>query len=255
MKAIDLRDTFIVTTLVGAWPQSRSELGPTYVRKLQAMCRASIPGIPFICFTDREIPGVCTRYLPPWLPGWWGKLYAFAPSCFPLGSRVLVMDLDTVVRDLHKVLAVDLSVPVFIRDAYMRLHAGSGIFSFRTSRETARVWLDFPHGSNGPPFKHPATESPLGLKLTDEHWLHHYIMKRPGGISYQNQQIIWDAPLGGWRGWDELLPGRVLSYKHDLNQSCEPLPDDCDIVFFDGEPRPHDVVADWNPHNIHGAAP
>jgi hypothetical protein len=226
----DLRDTFVVTVLSGNWPQNRPDLGITYVRKLQAMVRACIPGLPFVCFTDREIPGVVTRYLPPWLPGWWGKLYAFAPTNFPLGSRVLVMDLDTVVRRLDKVLDVDLGKPIFIRDAHFRTHAGSGVFTFRTTRETARIWLDFPHGSIGPPYQHPSDLTALGMKVTDEHWIHHYIQPHK------------------WLGWDEVLPGRVLSYKHDLFQSCEPLPEDCDVVFFDGEPRPHDVVAGWNPH-------
>lgn len=231
----DLRNTYIVTVLSGDWPQDRPDLGPTYVRKLQAMCRASIPGIPFYCFTDREIPGVTTRYLPPWLPGWWGKLFAFAPSNFPLGSRILVMDLDTVVRRLDSVLAVELEKPIFIRDAYFREHAGSGIFTFRASRDTARVWLDFPHGAVGPPFRHPSGT----VTLTDEHWIHHYLGK------------------DNWLGWDQVLPGRVISYKHDLMQSCEPLSDDVDVVFFDGLPRPHDVVAPWNPHalELHGAAP
>ncbi len=228
----DLRDTFIVTVLSGQWPQNKPQLGPDYVRTLQAMCRKSIPGIPFYCFTDREIPGVVTRYLPPWLPGWWGKIFAFAPSNFPLGSRILVLDLDSVVLDLHEVLAVDLDRPVFIRDAHFRTHAGSGVFSFRTSRETARIWADFPHGQRGPPFMHPTD----GPKLTDEHWMHTYLSG--------NGMIRQFA----WAGWDEVLPGHVLSYKHDLRQSYLPLPDGAGIVFFDGEPRPHDVAADWNPH-------
>lgn len=235
----DLRDTFIVTVLSGAWPQNRPDLGPMYVHRLQKMCRDSIPGIPFICFTDREIPGVVTRYLPPWLPGWWGKLYAFAPSNFPLGSRILVLDLDTVVRRLDKVLAVDLTVPVFIRDAHFRTHAGSGVFSFRTSRQTARIWLDFPYEQKGPPFQHPTG----GPKLTDEHWIHEYIMKPRDATN--------------WLGWDEMLPGRVVSYKHDLHQSCEDLAPEVDVVFFDGNPRPHEVVARWNPHALaeHGTVP
>jgi hypothetical protein len=225
----DLRDTFIVTVLSGEWPQNRPDLGITYVRKLNAMVQAAFPvkdRASFVCFTDREIPGIVTRYLPPWLPGWWGKLYAFAPSNFPLGSRVLVLDLDTVVRRLDQILAVDLERPIYIRDAAFRTHAGSGVFSFRTGTASARIWRDFPHGSKGPPFMHPVA----GPKVTDEHWMHHYL------------------PAGDWLGWDEVLPGRVLSYKHDLHQSCEPLPPECDLVFFDGEPRPHDVVADWNPH-------
>lgn len=231
----DMRDTFIVTVLSGDWPQSNPALGPTYVKKLQQMCRKCVPGISFICFTDREIPGVTTRYLPPWLPGWWGKLYAFAPSNFPLGSRVVVMDLDTVIISLDEILAVDLTTPVFIRDAYFRQHAGSGIFSFKASRDTARIWLDFPHGAKGPPFVHPLT----GPSLTDEHWIHNYLGK------------------DNWKGWDEVLPGHVVSFKHDLHQSCEDLPPEVGVVFFDGEPRPHDAVAPWNPHALaeHGARP
>ena len=234
-KIIDLRDTYVVTVLSGQWPQSRPDLGIQYVYRLKAMVNAAIPRLPFYCFTDREIPGVVTRYLPPWLPGWWGTLFAFAPANFPLGSRILVLDLDTVVRRLDRVLQLDIEQPIFIRDAHYRQHAGSGVFQFRSSKDTAQIWWDFPHGAKGPPFG----RSNGDLKLTDEHWIHHYL------------------PKLGWKGWDEVLPGGVLSYKHEFHQSCEDLPEDCDVVFFDGLPRPHDVIAPWNPHALpeHGKRP
>jgi hypothetical protein len=226
---MDLRDTFVVCALQGNWPARRPELGVEYVRSLQKQVHAQIPRLPFICLTDREIPGVVTRYLPSCLPGWWSKLYAFSPSLFPLGSRVLVLDLDTVVAGpLDEILSVDLARPVFIRDAWFLRHAGSGVFSFRVSRDTAKMWTQFPHGTKGPPFVHPNGT----LCVTDEHWLHQYI-----------QPVL----VSGWSSWCELLPGAVLSYKHHLHQSCDPLPEGCRVVYFDGDPRPHDVLADWNP--------
>lgn len=225
-QLLDLRDTYVVTVLSGDWPHSAPQLGVKYVKALREQVWSYVPRLPFICFTDREIPGVCTRYLPPWLPGWWGKLYAFAPSNFPLNSRIIVMDLDTVIAGpLDDILTVPLDKPVFIRDAWFNRHAGSGLFSFRVSARTAQIWNDFPHGSKGPPFLHPED----GLKSTDEHWLHTYLNK------------------GGWASWDELVPGQCVSYKHHLHQSCEPLPEDVRVVYFDGAPRPHEVEASWNP--------
>lgn len=235
-QMFDLRDTFIVTVLSGTWPavqpepwaQKPYELGIHYVRKLREMAWAQIPRIPFICFTDREIPGIVTRYLPWWLKGWWGKLYAFAASNFPLGSRVLVLDLDTVlVKGLVDLLSVPLDKPVFIRDAWFGTNAGSGVFSFKVSKETAKIWSDFPHGQEFPPYRVP--EGPLAV--TDEHFIQTYLPR-----------------LGGWRSWDELLgPKAVVSFKHHLNRSGGPLPPETKVVYFDGEPRPHSVVSSgWN---------
>lgn len=231
VRVRDLRDHYVVTVLHGNWPQTDPSKGIEYVRKLRAMVHKQVPGLPFICFTDREIPGVVTRYLPPWLPGWWGKLYAFAPSNFPLGSRVFVLDLDTVIAGpLDDILAVPLDKPVFIRDAWFNRHAGSGIFAFETSRDTARIWADFPHSFRGPPFPRPDGT----LKATDEHWIHHYIYPE------------------GWCAWEDVVPGQVVSYKHHLHQSHEPLPAGVRIVYFDGDPRPHDAKPPWSPWSDNG---
>ena len=227
-RVVDYRDHFVCCVLAGKWPSDAPERGPEYVRKLRDMVHKRVPGLPFICFTDREIPGVVTRYLPPWLPGWWGKIYTCASSNFPLGSRVFVMDLDTViVGPLDDILAVPLDKPVFIREAWFNQHAGSGLFAFETSRDTARIWQDFPHGYvGGPPFPHPSGT----LKGTDEHWFHHYIYP------------------DGWRSWGEVVPGQVLNYKADLHQAnLAPLPPDARVIYFDGEPRPHAVDAEWSP--------
>jgi hypothetical protein len=219
-KLIDLRDTYVVTVLHGRWPASAPELGIKYVKALRESIWQYVPRLPFLCFTDREIPGVCTRYLPPWLPGFWGKLYAFSPVHFPLNSRVLVLDLDTAITGpLDDILSVPLDKPVFIRDAWLGRAAQSGMFSFKVTPRTAQIWNDFPHGSKGPPF---------AQANSDEEWLRPYLEK------------------GGWAAWEDLVPGQVRSYKHHLHQSDEPLPDSVSVVYFDGEPRPHDVRAEWN---------
>lgn len=72
---------------------------------------------------------------------------------------------------------------------------------------------------------------------TDEQWLHHYI--------YPN----------GWAAWQDLIPGACLSYKYDIKAQnrgraeAKPIvPGSTKVIFFHGQPRPHDVVAQWNPH-------
>ena len=237
-KLMDLRDTFVVCGLSGTWPNPQPppwnekpyELGIHYVRKLREMVWAQIPRIPFICFTDREIPGIVTRYLPPYIKGWWFKMYVFAASNFPLGSRILCLDLDTCITGpLDKILSVPLDVPVFIRDAWFGTNAGSGMFSFKVSPETAKIWAEFPKGQEFPPYIHQAGKF---MAVTDEHWIQWYLKNR----------------LGGWKSWDELLgPKAVVSYKHHLHQSGAPLDPETRAVYFDGFPRPHEVVTSgWN---------
>lgn len=213
----DLRNTFVVTTLTGRWPEKRPHLGEHYVRALRASIWKQIPHLPFICFTDREILGVQTRYLPPWCKKWWGKMYAFAASNFPLGSRVLVLDLDTaIVGPLDDILSVPLENPVFLRDAWHGKDLQTGMFSFETTTETARLWLELCNA--------PKTVLDGG----DEKWLREQVGEY-------------------WAAWQDVLPGQVLSFKHDLHMNCGPLPESARVVYFDGDPRPHTQKADWNP--------
>lgn len=223
----------ITCVLQGQWPQKRPDLGVRYVTKLRDMCARHARGVPFVCFSDREIPGVETRIIPPGLPGWWGKLYNFAPGQFVHGTRVLALDLDvSIVGSLEPVLAVPLDLPVFIKGTWAHMGAHrSGVFSYQISPETDRIYTDFPRAAPRltPPFTHPKLGSRVGL-WNDEQWFGVYI----------NPKL--------WRGWNDVLPGAVVGYKTDLHQSMQPLEKDVAVVYFDGEPRPHDVVAEWNPH-------
>lgn len=233
----------ITCVLEGSWPQDRPDLGPRYAQVLRDMCARHAPGVPFVCFADREIPGVEVRRLPPGLPEWWGKIYAMAPEHFPVGTRLLGLDLDTVVAgSLEPVLSVPLDLPVFIKGCWSTppgqapIHR-SGVHSLMVSEKTHLIWHEFTHPPQlhtKPPFWHPRIGKRTGL-FNDEQWFGMYIQG------------------GQWRGWHELLPGAVVGYKTDLHQSMQPLEKEVAVVYFDGRPRPHDVVADWNPHNIHGA--
>ncbi|MDP6770850.1 MAG: hypothetical protein QF704_09170, partial [Anaerolineales bacterium] len=44
--------------------------------------------------------------------------------------------------------------------------------------------------------------------------------------------------------WDDLLPGRILSYKAHI-KGREKLPDDCVIVYFHGNPKQTEINEPW----------
>ena len=48
----------------------------------------------FICFSDRKIEGVETKFLRPGMQGWWNKLQLFDGT---LKGRVVYLDLDTLI--------------------------------------------------------------------------------------------------------------------------------------------------------------
>jgi hypothetical protein len=227
------------TNTVSYDPIGDIELGNRYVRVLRDMCARHAPGVPFVCFADREIGyGVETRILPEGLPGWWGKLYNLKPGQFAHGTRVLALDLDTVIAGpLQPVLDVPLDLPVFIKGtwAYATAHR-SGVFSIEVTPETQTIWTDFEHNlvRGKPPYFHPRMSRRVGF-WNDEQWFGFYLQPNR------------------FRGWQDVLPGRVLGYKTDLKSSNQPLEKDVAIVYFDGQPRPHLVEAPWNPHLISGA--
>lgn len=250
----------IACVLTGRWPQVHPklaarfpDLGERYVEHLYAMVSRFAPvGTPwtFTCFTDRlphHMPDIPTRKLPEHIDGWFNKLYLFSPDAFPEGSRVLYFDLDTaIVGTLTALAGVRLDVPVFLRDVWAASHAASGLFSFRAGPALYPIWTEFalnigrrrPFASPRPfPMAKVPGWGPMTQGIhTDEQWLHHYI--------YPN----------GWAAWQDLVPGACLSYKYDVkgqNRDKAPptgLTPDARVVFFHGLPRPHDVVAPWNPH-------
>lgn len=68
-----------------------------YVYNLKAMVeRNTTVQHNFICFSDRQIPGIETILLPKGMMGWWNKIYLFNKDN-GLSGRIVYFDLDTVI--------------------------------------------------------------------------------------------------------------------------------------------------------------
>ncbi len=253
-----MTDRVITCVLAGSWPKPATNWegpglapatkvdGESYVIALRDACARHAPGVPFVCFSDRpRIGDVDVRVLPPGLPMWWGKIYNFAGH-FPYGTRLLAFDLDTViVRSLEPLLAVPLDLPVFIKGTWKHPCAHrSGVFSYQLTPETDAIWNEFVNPAQtrlGAPFTHPRIGKHVGI-WNDEQWFGVYVGKN------------------AWRGWHEVLaPGVLLGFKTDMHMSTQPLERETHVVYFDGLPRPHDVVAPWNyltaPEHLRGEIP
>src|SRR4029077_4356297 len=255
--------TYVVCALHGAWPQIAPTLGPDYVYHLFDGVSKHMPrdvNWRFVCFTDRkpsELPGIPTRALPHGMYGWFAKLYVFSPDAFPVGSRVLYFDLDTVVvNDLRALTTVDISLPIFLWDEYHPLprRAASGIMSFRSGPELYPIWNEF-KGYLGKPPPYTSVKKPHPMQncsywqqhirthcTTDEQWLHQFIYPAEG------KHVLWQ----------DILPKQMLmSYKWDIlgmnrrHIMRTKQPYTC-IYFFHGRPRPHEVKLFWHPRPLSG---
>lgn len=220
--------TVVCCLLTGDWPNNWKEhpckhmdrvraiagLGERYVSTLGKMVAQFAPEAEFWCFSDRLIPGVKTKLITK-MPGYcFEKLYIF--SAFPVGTRVLYMDLDTViVGDMTPLLTADVSTPVFLNDkgpnGDWADRLGAGLFSFIASHQLAHLAAEGNHDG------------------TDEDWFAETFTK--------------------WKGWDVVAPGAVLSYKWDVRNRKTPVAG-ASVVFFHCDPRPHRVKAAWNPHYL-----
>lgn len=269
----DPSDTvYVCCVLVGDWPGSSQavrdvmpDLGAHYVRVLYQMVARYAPlnrSWRFVCFTDRpEIPGVPTKPIPRGMYSYFNKLYCFSPEAFPLGARVLFLDLDTcLVANWAPLADVPLDKIVMLRDIWADDVPASGVMSWRVSPETHAIWREFePIAQSRPPYQttRPAARRAPAVKIfksgqpasapaaallirTDEHFLHQFVLP------------------DRWAAWQDLLPGMLVSYKYHLQRTMRgsgpPLdkmtPEEARkvrVVFFHGLPRPHTVVARWNP--------
>lgn len=241
----------VCCVLTGDWPgaskQARercADLGVHYVQKIYEMLCKYQPlntRWNFTCFTDRqEIPGISIKKIPPGMYSYFNKLWLFSPSCFPLRSRVLFFDLDTcIVGNWGPLATVPLEKPVMLRDLWAARPA-SGVMSWEVTLDTQRIWNDFESQSQRrPPYRnfHPKLELQI---RTDEQWLYPYLEPN------------------NWAVWQDLCPNQFASYKFDVTGAMRKdqtrgIPMTAErarmlrVVYFHGRPRPHEVVAKWNP--------
>ena len=201
-------------TVVACVLRSGGEYGPWHVAWLRDQCAKHLPGIPFVCFSDIDVP--CERVrLAYTYPGWWSKLEVFLTDRLP--GDVLYLDLDTViVGNLQPLLGgkttclADFNRPSTLQSSIMYL----------TEFDRRCLWHEWSR---------------------DPAW--HMERFKVGG-----DQDFVEEVLNDWRRWQDVLPGAFVSYKVDMKAKglTEP-PAGARVVVFHGQPRPWQVEANWIP--------
>lgn len=193
------------------------KFGPDYPNILFDMVRRNLPeGYEgqFTCFTDDAAgldEGIQARPLPVDLPGWWSKLALFKPGLFPEGDRVIFFDLDTVITGRIDALCEYRGPFAILRDAFYPLGLQSSVMAW-TAGECPEIWQ---------------TYNDAGCPTDD-----------PGG----DQVWIERTQLASAVRLQDALPGLFVSYKQ-----LKAIPVTESVVFFHGEPRPHEVLEGWVP--------
>lgn len=194
--------------------------GAEYVNILSDMVRRNMPqdtAWRFVCLTDNPEglnPEIKVMHLPDDLKGWWGKLYLFKRGLFPDGSRMIFLDLDTLILgSIEKIIGYTGDMAI-LRDFYQPQRGAPGVILWR-SGFGYEIWDEWE--SCGRP------ENPLG----DLGWIEGL---NQGRFTKQLDRL------------QDLYPGSFVSYK----VHCKPYPPDgAVVVCFHGLPRPHDVSKTW----------
>jgi len=191
---------------------------PEWVTRLKSAVDKHLPGVPFVCMTDMDVPGVACLPLSEGWPGWWSKINLFQPGLFA-GDVVLFMDLDTlVVGDLGP-LAAFTKPFAMIRDYHEPAFGQSCAMLWTPSPETDLIYQAFV----------PEASHIMRTRHSDQDW-------------------IWETkPRGSVLLQDE-FPGFFGSYKAD---DLEEGPREFRVIAFHGKPKMHELggwVADaWSP--------
>jgi hypothetical protein len=194
-----------------------------YVNILFDMVRRNLPsGFPgrFICFTDDAAgldQAIQSRKVPSDLTGWWAKLWLFSQDAFPDGGRVLYFDLDTVITGpLDDIVIYDGPFAI-LRDAYRVWGLQSSVMAWEAGNKYARaIW---------------------------EQWISAGKPTFPGGDQQWIEECLGNA---GWRVdlFQVRYPGKFRSYKVECRNI---VPRGTSVVFFHGDPRPHEISVGWVP--------
>lgn len=190
---------------------------PEHVQRLAAQAARFAPGVPFVCLSDVDVPGVTVVPLQHDWPGWWSKLELFRDGAFPPGYRVLYMDLDTtIVGPIGELLR---RPEPFIALANFYIRAGRQ----SVGGQLGSGLMAWTAGAAGHLYERFAWNPPA-------------IMQDCGG--YGDQLFIHNE-VGERCYWQDILPGQVVSYKVHCERG---VPASARIVCFHGKPRPWDVA-------------
>lgn len=198
----------------GRWRSS--EYRPEWVRWLQrqVLLNVSVP-VRFVCLSDVEIDGVEAIPLTDDLPGWWSKIELFKHDL----GRALYLDLDTlIVGSLDELLAYPhqfTALQALSSAPGRRLN--SGVMAWQGAR--------------------------LDLYETFMARREHFIATCNRAENWGDQGFIHHH-VGHWDAWQDLFPGRIVSFKLHLEQRSLP-PEGTSIVCFHGDPKPWECNLQW----------
>lgn len=184
-------------------PEYRAEHARWIARQLAARVDA-----PILCLSDVEIGGGVERVpLGSDWPGWWSKMEMFRPD---IAGDILYVDIDTVVTGPLDGIA-DRGRTTILRDFYIGGGALQSSVMYLTEADRRRVWAAW--------IREPAV------------W-----MKRCHG---RGDQAMLEFVLGDCDRWQDVAPGRLVSYKaHIRTPGLAAPPPGTSLVVFHGDPRP-----------------
>lgn len=192
--------------------------GTEYVNILADMVARNISkdvAYKFICFTDSTDgydAEIDVRPLPEQdLEGWWNKLSLFKEGVFPIGDRILYIDLDTVITSgLDEIIKYDGNFAV-LRDFIRQEGVQSSVMAWEVTDKTPLIW---------------------------ESWINAGMPKN----SYGDQDWIEKTVSPDFL--QDIFPDQFVSYKLGAKHS---IPKNCRMVIFHGNPRPHEILTGWMP--------
>lgn len=185
--------------------RSGGEYTPTHVERLEAQIVTWAPSLDLICLTDYAEASWLGNdiQLTRGYPGWWSKMELFRPD---IEGDILYFDLDTtIVGPLDE---FDRGVVTLLRDFYRPGRLGSGLMFLPESARRAvwDKWIEKPE---------------------------YYIANTRRGDQGFLETVWLDSALR----WQDVLPGKVVSYKVDVRPAGA-SPPGASVVCFHGKPRP-----------------
>ena len=195
--------------------------GAEYVNTLYDMVARNMPGgiaYRFACLTD-DPAGLDPRIEPIALPAdlerWYGKLYLFKRGLFPDGTRMVYLDLDTVIVGQLDAIVGYRGQFATLTDFFFPERMGPAVMLWEAGDYAASIWDEWV--ADG----HPRNE------LGDLWWLNNLDQ---GRFAKRTERL------------QALFPRAFVSYKRD----CAPLPPKgARVVCFHGRPRPHEAQDEW----------
>jgi len=213
------------------------KFGPAYVNRLaEAIERHVTVPHRFICYTDNSYGVKCeTRPFLTDLPYWWYIIGLTNPD-HDHSEKTIYMDLDTVITsNIDDIVSLDVPFAT-ISDFY----APNGLqtaYIMWNKEVGAKIWNFFQSKYKPEDYKDLCRSAVGGTNQFLEECM---------GVRRLNRSPNAGVPGVAVNRLQEHFPGTCISYKcHVVKNNWDQLPDKTKMVFFHGEPMPHQVTTDW----------